>query len=222
MGLMATTVSAHVQLERDNGLVRDAVVNVWHFKIWQVDDIAACANILTALQAFYETIDGAMSPVLTGFGTVRFYDLAAALPRTPIFDGELSLTMDSSTPLPSECAIALSYRGTLVSGSPPARRRGRIFLGPWSIDALIQGDNDGLVNPTVQASIAGAAEVLMDEGSESSWTWAVFSPTTAGAPPWTAGELLGATLSVVAGHVDDAFDTIRSRGSTATTRETFS
>jgi len=219
---MTTTVLALVTLNRQNALIADQVVNTWHFQIDEVDPVAECLSAFAALQAFYETIDGAMSPVLTGEGLVRFYDLADPIPRAPLFTNDLSLVVDSSTPMPSECAVCLSYAAFPVSGTSPARRRGRIYLGPWSVDALTVGTNDGLVSTTVLEAVAGAAQTLMDDGGVNGWSWAVFSPTTAGSPPWSTGELLGATLDVTNGYVDNAFDTMRSRGALATTREIFS
>jgi len=218
---MATTLLVQVQFARDNGLVRDAVVNTWHFRSYTADPTDWAVAITTSLDDFYSSIGTAFSPVLTGDALVRIYDLAAPVPRTPVFESDFTITPDSSTPLPSECAVALSYRGTLVSGSPPARRRGRIFLGPWSVDALATGANDGQVALATYEAIRDAAQVLSDEGSNTTWEWAVFSPTTAGAPPWSDGELQAATLAVVAGHVDNAFDTIRSRGAAATARAIF-
>jgi hypothetical protein len=153
---------------------------------------------------------------------VQFYDLAAVPPRVPIFDGELTFTPDASLCLPAEVAICMSYRGTLVSGSNAARRRGRIFLGPVTTDVLLQETGEIRVTSACTEGIADLANTLMNAGDTSTWTWAVFSPTTAGAPPWSAGELTAATLSVVAGHVDNAFDTIRSRGAAATDRSVWS
>lgn len=218
---MTTTILGLVTLDRQNGLVRDQCVNTWHFQIDEVDPIAECGDIAVALQAFYTNIDGAMSPVLTGDGTMRFYDLAAPVPRVPLVTASLGLVTSASNPLPSECAVALSYHGTFVSGSPVARRRGRIFLGPWSVDALADGISDGAVATATLNAIAGAANTLSGAGVSEGWSWAVFSPTTAGPQPWSTGELLGATLTVTNGWVDNAFDTIRSRGGAATDRVTF-
>lgn len=216
---MVTTVTALVTLDRVNQLIKDQVVNTWHFKCEEVDLLAECLSITTALQDFYETIDGAMSPVLNGDGLIRFYDLQDAVPRAPIHTGTLALVVDASTPLPSECAVCLSYRATQFSGLPPARRKGRIFLGPWSVDALTVGTNDGLVAQATYEAIAGAATTLQAAGAGNNWAWVVFSPTTAGAPPWSSGELIAASQNVVEGHVDNAFDTMRSRGALATHRE---
>jgi hypothetical protein len=50
----------------------------------------------------------------------------------------------------------------------------------------------------------------------------VFSPTIAGSPPWSEGTLIDSSVDVVAGYVDNAFDTIRSRGSLTTARTLWS
>lgn len=117
--------------------------------------------------------------------------------------------------------MVLSFNGLFTSGSPAGRRRGRIFLGP--LDSAVMDDTLGqaVIQNSVISAVRTAAEALMDAGDAANFQWAVFSPTTAGAPPWSTGEILAATLPVVAGFVDNSFDTIRSRGIQATERLVF-
>jgi len=140
----------------------------------------------------------------------------------PINSLEIETTTGTGNALPAECAICLSYRGELLSGSNPARRRGRIFLGPLDYGTVDATTPDQRVQPSTMGTIAGAANAMINDGiAGEQVVWAVFSPTIAGAPPWSPTDLEDATIPVLAGYVDNAFDTIRSRGSRPTTRQTF-
>lgn len=219
---MATTLRAQVTLHADSGLPRDDAVNTWHFLSASVDPTADSSLAGAALETFYDSVANNLSSGLNGEVDVKFYDLADPNPRTPIDLHDFTITPDTSPRLPNECAIALSYRGILVSGTNPRRRRGRIFLGPLTGDTVTAGaGGDALVTGAAMLDITAAATALMAAGDPANFQWAVFSPTLAGPEPWSVGELSGATLAVVAGFVDDAFDTIRSRGQLATTRVLF-
>lgn len=216
-----TTLRCQVTLANVNGLPADAATNTWHFSSNSVDPLVDAATIILNLEGFYETIGAELSAGLAGTLAMKVYDLEEPQPRVPILEGTGAFTPGAGQSLPSECAIVLSYRAPTFSGGSPGRRRGRIFIGPLDAGVLADDDGNTFVSSTAAGDIRTAAQGLLAESDPAAASWAVFSPTTAGPEPWTTGELLAATLDVVGGHVDNAFDTMRSRGVEPTTRVFF-
>ena len=214
-------VRAQVTLTKDTAIPADACMNVWHFNCGPGStEVAVEVGILAKLDAFYSDIQAWYSPTLTGVATLKLFDLEDAEPRIPFNTATFNLVPGGVVGLPSEVAIALSYKAADVSGQPPARRRGRIFLGPFDPIAGQNISGEWRVATAVRDDIAQAGGTLMVpfvSGVGAEGRWSVFSPTT------LAG---GATLAdsfhdVASGHVDNAFDTIRSRGELASARSVF-
>jgi len=215
---MTTVLRAQVSLPNGNTLPQDAAVNVWHFESFAADRLVSAAALCAELNTFYQAIDGLLSGKLSGALEIKVYDFSDSLPRAPILVYTGSFTPGVAQPLPHECAICLSYSGPVASGAPRGRRRGRIFLGPWTIAVLDDGTGDAIVDAGAVGAIVSAAIALGEAGSPSTYRWSVFSPTAAGSPPWTTLELAAGTLPVTDIYVDDAFDTVRSRGAAAISR----
>lgn len=221
---MPTVLRAQVNIPRNNAVPADDVINTWHFRtIGTVTPTEGAALVTEALTTFYQAVD----VLLAGYvgnadATIKVYNLADDEPRVPIVQDVVNISPGSGLAFPAEVAICLSYRGELLSGTNPARRRGRIFLGPIDADAGTTGDNDTAVAGTARTTIANAATAVADFLTEGEIAWVVFSPTNAGSPPWSEGTLIDASVDVVAGYIDNAFDTIRSRGSTTTARTLWS
>jgi len=208
-----------VSLNRDTNLPADAAVNVWHFRT--PGTVAASDEDLRDLiEAFYVDVQGLLASGLVGTAGVKIYDLEDAPPRAPVFEGSLSFT-PASTQLPGEVAMVMSFQGPVVSGTPQARRRGRLFLGPLSQDTFSGATGDLRPGSTARLTIATAAESLIADSAAPGLIWSAFSPTTAGPEPWSSGELDNAFVTVTDGWIDDAFDTIRSRGVAPSTRTLF-
>lgn len=91
-------------------------------------------------------------------------------------------------------------------------------MGPFNLGVISAGDFDARVIGDFLEDWQNVFDAMMDEVGSGDCRLSVFSPTTAGAPPWSSGELDAATFPVVAAHVDNAFDTVRSRGVVASTR----
>lgn len=207
------------RLHRDSLLPEDESINTWHFVT--PGDVAAAATAITDnLAAFYSAIQAQLSQVNTGSITYDFYDLEDPTPRVPVASTGSSFTPGGSA-FPSECAITLSFQGVVVSGQNQARRRGRVFLGPLSQASGIVVGGDLFISPGVRTTICAAADALASDTTLPGLVWAVFSPTTAGAPPWSAPVLSEAFVTITNGWVDNAYDTIRSRGSEANARTVF-
>lgn len=215
---MTTTLRVQVTLPNVNGLPADAFTNTWHCRSDGLDPLDDLGDFVNALGDFYGAIDVFLASTVDTSAVVKAYDLTHAEPRAPIAETAFSITPGANAPLPSEVACVVSYNGAHISGVPVGRRRGRIFLGP--LDSAVMDDTAGqsLLQTSTITAIAAAAEGLMAAGDIGGFRWGVFSPTGAGVPPWTALELSGNTYSVVSGHVDNAFDTQRSRGVAATSR----
>lgn len=218
---MTTTLRVQAAITNDSGLPRDLAINTWHFISDNVDPLVDAALAYAQLTTFYSSIQGLLSPEVTGLITFKVYDLTHVQPRSPIYTNTSTVTPSVTVGNPNEVAVCLSYRGALVSGTNPARRRGRIFLGPVTTAANTAATGDVFVLGSFRTTIANAATALIAAGVGAPPSWAVFSPTTAGPEPWSPAALIGASLPVTAGFIDDAFDTIRSRGLAAQARTTF-
>jgi hypothetical protein len=213
---MPTTLRTQVSIPTSSGLPADIIMNTWHNISVDINPVVDATGFVADLLAFYLSIDAFMSGRLSGDISFNVYDLSDALPRTPIYHFDSTLSLGSGDGLPNECAICLSYRGALASGVIPARHRGRIYLGPWDVSVVDQGVGDTIVDASVRNGIASAAETLMNNSTSSAWPWAVFSPTQS-----QFNTLIDSTYQVRAGWVDDAFDTVRSRGGQAANRSLF-
>lgn len=217
---MATGLRAIVSLASDTTIPRDACQNTWHF--WSEGVVADdCDDITDNLIAFYQSLQTYYSGALAATGhSITVYDLADDPPRTPVATiPDFGLTLETTARLPNEVAVAMSYEGLPLSGLPIGQRRGRVFLGPLNISTSGGKAGDLGVVDTFREDVVVAGSTLQTNMEATNATWSVFSPTRAGAPPWTALELANAFIFIKKGHVDDAYDTIRSRGTAPTTRD---
>lgn len=208
-----------VKLQKTSLVPEDAVINTWWFDL--DDDTATPRNdVVSNLLAFYQIADAFMSPSIATTGhTVSFYKMADEKPRVPRATLNLGTLTLGSQPLPEEVAICCSYRGALVSGSNPGRRKGRIFLGPLAVATLTTGANPARPTSAFRDALAGAMDTIeVNSSLSATFTWVQYSPTS---DPTDTGSPLSYT-PVVAGWVDDAFDTQRRRGVQPSARSTFS
>lgn len=211
---------AQVRLARDNGLPEDVVINTFHFSTSTIGSVSAveATEITDRLTSFYNDLaTGAtvivrtmLSSVLAAVGhEIRVYDLEQPEPRAPIRTQAMAMTPGSGA-MPSEVALCLSYRGALVSGLNPRRRRGRIYLGPLTIGIASVTDTAD-VRPDIgyrQSLLAAADTILQRE--EDGVFWVVASQPVEGGPI--------STTPVTFMWVDNAFDTQRRRGADPTSR----
>lgn len=216
-------VLAQVTIPHDSNLPKDAVVNTWHFWVSGDPETANGADMSTpfpewcfnAVKHFYnpatgtgpgDSISTAYQPANSRF---KLYDLGDAQPRIPFLDVTMDIGSGSgAAPLPEEVAVCLSYHTVFVSGSPKARRRGRIFLGPFTTSVLNLDVGNTVVDPTFVNLIKNRAIELMDDSSDQAY-WAVYSSVD------------NASRAVSGGWVDNAFDIQRRRGRAAASRSVF-
>lgn len=196
-------------------------INTFHFLSSAADPVDDAALAVGRMEDFYQAIEEMLSTELAGTGTVKVYDLVDGTPRSPILTDTISFSGSSGEALPNECAMVMSYNAAGGSGTVAARRRGRIYVGPLLATILVGGTGDVFFGATATELMRDSGLALMAANISSSLKWAVFSPTTAGPEPWSSGELASATFEVVAGHVDNAVDTVRSRGLAANARSSW-
>nr|CRY95272.1 hypothetical protein [uncultured prokaryote] len=208
------TYLAQASIPYYTGNARDVVTNTFHVD-WGGGSApieADYANLTNAIAGFYEYIFNDtearldMAPwMVPALFRVVVYDLDDIPPRAAVSDTITPLTVDQATSsgLPPEVAIVLSYRAAYTApGVPRARQRGRIYIG-----GLASGINPGssssfpVVTTGTRAFIGVAAEELIDNLALNDWTWVVYS---------RAGG--GDTYPIVAGWVDGEPDTQRRRG----------
>lgn len=203
-----------VAIPRTTNLPEDVAVNTFHFRRGTTAEDAFLDTVQERLGGFYsDLVDGGVMSNQLNMQAARLkvYDLADPEPRVPVRDDVLSDTIANSTedPLPSECAIVVSWTGERLSGIPAARTRGRTYVGPISRSTQKLGDRDRL-DDTKQVTIANAAEAMIDAFTlDPEEGLVIYSHT-------------GAIASlVVGGYVDNAYDTQRRRGKAATSRLAF-
>lgn len=123
---------------------------------------------------------------------------------------------DHDTVLPSELAGCLSFHSSYAGQPeeqgdirPRARRRGRIYFGPLSANAV--SGSPARLSPAFVARVVLVGQRLLDAstGAFDNVHWATYSPTTHEAH------------RVVGGHCNDAIDIQRRRGEEESTRTLF-
>lgn len=228
-------VRAQVTIPLDSNIALDAITNTWHFvggePLSTVGDV--CDDALAKLQTFYEALALNIMPAsIASSFVVKWYNLSDAEPRDLFRTDAIPVTPGNDDSLPTEVAICMSFKGT-DAGVPVERQRGRIFLGPIQKSSIVQGGGKTHIITALVDRIADAGEILMNSTDDLS-AWSVYSPTmhkgrgaTSGGRPGGRGPspavaphtLDQSTFDVEQVWVDNAWDTIRSRGQVATLRD---
>lgn len=209
-----------VILQSTTGVPADNTVNTWKFS--GGDGVTDYDNVRDMLADFYTVppdTEGSSGNSVAGFfpdelisttALVRAYNLEEDPPRVPVYESSFTIPSISPNPaLPTEVALVLSYQGSPESGTPQARRRNRVYIGPFSTTAL--GATPGRPSALLTETMTGAARRLKEASDASvSWEWVWHSPTTGG---------IGI---IVGGWVDNSWDTQRRRGLDPSSRELFS
>lgn len=205
-------VKAQVTLPYKSQVPTDVAVNVWSFEI-EDDTEANYEQVQAFLATFYGGLTSWLSPVLDpAFCVTKIYLRSDPQPQVPRFQEQFNPggTL-ASNPLPEECSVCLSFRGVPVSGVSPARRRGRIYLGPL-------GSNTVLEDAGGRARVNGSFTVAIEDAVEA----ATAELTTAGNVHTVWSSTTSSNVVVDSYWVDNAFDTQRRRGPLATSRQTWS
>jgi hypothetical protein len=179
------------------------------FAFTQAAGVLDFVNAAIAIKDFYDDILTYLSPDIAQLGhEVKFYDLPGFTPNYPVDTQLWNLSAaPSGTPWPREVSVCLSFQGTKSPGFPQARRRGRIYLGPF--DETV--NDSGRPVAALRTAIGTAAATFKGtvSGLTGSPEWAI----------WSASD--GASVVVDNGWIDNSFDTQRRRGVVSTARTIF-
>lgn len=203
-------VKAQVTMPYRNVAPTNVAVNVWSFEIAD-DEVDQYLEVQSYLTVFYTTLVDWFSPLLDMTqSNIKIYVRSDLEPQVPRFDnsGSFGNTNQTNDPLPEEVAAVMSFRAPLVSGTIPARRRGRIFLGPLGSQVSITGTNGrsvidpDFVQAVITASVEAAAELVTAGNAHTVWS-----------------KTNEANYVVSNYWMDNAFDTQRRRGPSSSTRQ---
>lgn len=192
----------------DSAVTADTVTNTFTWVSAGEPSSGQFDTVRDAIKSFYSSLKPYMTPAIN-WAAVRMVTecLDDVKPRVARRDETVTVTGTEGTdPGPAELAICLSFRKTPASGTNPRRRRGRVYLGPWS------ASNVGGARPshTLASVILGAASTLDSaiSGIGSGWYLAIGH----------ADESAGYDIDEF--YVDDAWDIQRRRGLKPSTKWT--
>lgn len=200
--------------EGKSQLAEDNFVNTFHFENTAVLS-GNFDNMTDMLRDFYtEVSPGTLFKVtdyytieaMTGKWTIKVYDMSDPEPRYPVYTDTGTAPLSGQDVQPTEAAAVMSFQGERIAGLPQARRRNRIYLGPFSIGANFNGKVN---NNVVEAVLFAGKELMNASSASSSWNWVCYSPSNNNIVP------------IDNGWIDNGWDTQRRRGTRATARGTF-
>lgn len=215
---------AQVSIKLDSNVPEDAIVNTFYFDqddngILPPPDDSYNA-VVTSLADFYHAIDTELFPSnVDTTATVRIYDMRDPQPRLLRRTSTFVIEPSADDPLPHQVSLCMSFAASPLAGVNPARRRGRVYLGPIRKGAALLDSSQARVWAQVRNAVKTGAESLLVPANVggSSLSWSLYSPTTDAA----GANIDDSMHDVQSGWVDDVFDTQRRRCPDATTRTTF-
>lgn len=146
----------------------------------------------------------ALRGIAVGPHLVKFYDIDGGIPNYPKWEETFNLeAAGGAIELPMEVALAISYSNLLATTVPRGRRRGRIYISGWTESA-----NDGgrPITANVNSTLAAF----------SNYVQAVNAIDELQAGIWSRAN--DQVYPIQEAHVDNEWDTMRSRGGKATSR----
>lgn len=216
---------AVARMTSTTGLLEDEVVNTFAFRRTTTPVEANFLAMADAIDDFYN-VDGAGGNNVGDYiseavnraatHTIDFYKIQVGPLGSPIWSVDWlgpGAPNTSALNLPNEVAGCLSYHADLSglleeSGTtrPKARRRGRIYIGPLTGDAIVLSSSVPRLSTAFTAAMREAAVALMDTGDTTGNIWGVWSREAVEVFP------------IVGGWTDNAPDTQRRRGLASTAR----
>lgn len=218
------TTKVTVSIPRDSGLNEDVTTNTFHIRTLTggVLQSAQVDAVALALERFYEVIPPSpatvalvdfMSALNSNPVQVNFYQLPAVKGPTgvPYAERQFNLpwaNVSTADDTPEENAVCLSYRKVAGVGENQKRMRGRLYIGPLRTDAWQVTNGRIRVSSLLQHTLTQSAKRLQQEirALGANFDWVVHSPTT-----WE-------DHVIDEFHVDNAVDTVRSRGASPDAR----
>lgn len=251
---MPELMRAQAVFAHKDGLPRDNVsMNLWFWAPDAQDPLRALAVATRVRDFFREPVAPRNGGLANNFATsiangghvVKVYDYDEATgerlsfaeaPPVASLPFDIAGVRDNSVPLPSEVSLCLSFRnnnGATPGGgnfqTPPAQRRGRIYLGPIGqarnvAGPFAEGRPDAAVGDYARAA---AAVLITPAGPLPPERWVIYSRPFAGRPlterpnrpPLRAIPARPGTAYLVQETwTDNAWDTQRRRGERPTAR----
>ncbi len=205
-------IRATCTIESSTSLPEDRATNTYHFDVAGISG-STLGLVADLLQDLY--VDSTAETPLTELMSnelcgdimgIQLYNLDDPEPRVPILSRGVTINPSASGGLPAEVALVVSFQANPMPGEIQARRRGRIYL-PWlrETDNTVGRPSSGLVSTVADAF----TEFLANSDDAADVDWIVWSPTS------------NAGFGVAQGWIDNAWDTQRRRGFSATSRTTF-
>ncbi len=214
---MAHLLAQHIFQDID-GLAGDRYINTFHFTCADPQASNAYNGVASAVNRFYTVgSGGGTSPIINataghalapGSGT-KVYDMSDAMPRLPrSFVPHTGISVPATETYPAEVAVCLSFAAAPQSGVKPQSLKGRIYLGPFNIDA---GENvpDGAWSRPALNLRTEAVAMFMRIQTE---------VATYDAQLCVYSRVLDELYPVTHAWCDDAWDTQRRRGGPPTSR----
>lgn len=200
-----TDIRIQVAIFKTGDLPRDHFTNTVYFR--DLNPSGAQTNFQTLADATRDVFRGRLQHPAGFQVQAKAYDMDDAEPRPikAIASPQPVTQASASNSGPREVALCLSY----FSEVNQPRSRGRIYIGPFTDAAMEERPPAGnAITPTagLAAGLANVGGVDVD--------WSLYSPTTA-ALPGSGGGL----KKITNWWVDNEWDTIRSRGRRATSRQ---
>lgn len=219
---------AVVKMVNVSGLPEDTFVNTFAFRRSIAPTESNLIAMVDHIDDFYN-VDGPTGNRVADYigesvnraatHEIDFYRIQAGALGSPIYSHAWlgpAAPATANVNMPTEVAAVLSFHGAITgvqeeagATRPRARRRGRIFCGPLTADAVNITQDSPKLTAGIRLALQEAAVVLMDVGDTSGNFWSVWS---------RADQVL---YPVVGGWTDDAPDTQRRRGTASTNRTVF-
>lgn len=206
MAITSDDYQVQVELASITNVAKDSVVNT--FAIKALSGTATYADVLTHVDAFYNAIGGLLSPTINAGANkhyVRLYHLSEPIPRPPVFAGQFTQA-GSGAPLPAEVALVSSLKCAAPAGTHPARRRGRMFIGPLNTGTAVADSGYSRPSGATMTTLAGATNNLLVGLAASDWALSVWSRKD------------NTLFPVISGWVNNEWDTQRRRGPEVSSR----
>lgn len=203
-------VRAQVILATADAIPANFVTNTWAFEMNTAATVVT--EVRAALVTFYLAMNAFYSPVLAQNGhRIKFVNIDDPKPQYPFDERTFNFASPpSGSSLPREVAMVASFQADRLSGSPQARRRGRLYIGPLKTSiCATDGNPTAVIQTGIPAAMAQFKTDIDAIAVLDGVTWLVWSGVN------------GFGVPVSNGWTDNAFDTQRSRGNEATARVTW-
>lgn len=230
MAILPGDINVRAVMQGTTLLAEDRYVNDFAFRLGDGTVAPTLLNLADLLGA----VDGFYNEVTAGGNQVAAF-ISEAVSRAVTHEIEFHSILNGGSPIlsspwlgpqapsvananmPTEVAGALSFHADLTglveeagATRPRARRRGRVFVGPLTTQAITPTDDNPRLSAGFTLSLRQAATFMADEAAAAGWTWSVWSRTGASLYP------------IVGGWTDNAPDTMRKRGVEASARVVYS